>query len=201
MSRSAEITRKTRETEIQVLLNIDGTGKAIINTGIGFLDHMLELFAFHGLFDLNVQAKGDLKVDIHHTNEDIAICLGQAFKKALGDCAGIKRFGSAEVPMDQARAKVTVDISNRYAFSGLVFPNRAIPQSSEIKDGYSLDAGSDLLESFAKNMAINLHVDVISGADLHHILEAVFKALGIALDQATQIDPRRKEIPSTKGIL
>lgn len=193
MQRKAEIKRKTKETEITVSLKIDGKGKADINTGIGFLDHMLELFAFHGLFGLKVQAKGDLKVDIHHTNEDIGICLGQAFKEALGDCAGIRRFGSAEVPMDQARAKVAIDISNRYAFSGLKGPPP--------KENYSIEDASDLLDSFAKNIGMNLHVDIISGTDLHHVLEAVFKALGIALDQATQIDPRRKEVPSTKGIL
>ena len=196
--RKDTLKRKTKETEISVTLNVDGKGKANINTSIGFLDHMLELFTFHGLFDLDIQAKGDLKVDLHHTNEDIGICLGQAFKKVLGDCAGIKRFGSAEVPMDQARAKVAIDISNRYAFSGLKEPP---PGPVISKENYSLHDASDLLESFAKNMNINLHVDIISGTDLHHILESVFKALGIALDQATQIDPRRKEVPSTKGIL
>lgn len=198
MSRSAEVVRKTRETEIIVKLDIDGTGKSDIKTSIGFLDHMLELFSFHGLFDLNIQAKGDLNVDIHHTNEDLGICLGQAFKNALGECLGIKRFGSAEVPMDQARAKVAIDISNRFAFSGLQEPSTG-PLKSEEK--YSLHNASDFLESFAKKMDINLHIDLVSGTDLHHVLEAAFKALGIALDQATQIDPRRKEVPSTKGIL
>lgn len=198
MPRKAEFSRKTKETEIIVKINIDGKGKSKINTGIGFLDHMLELFAFHGLFDLDIQAKGDLKVDKHHTNEDIGICLGQVFKKALGDCAGIRRFGSADVPMDQARAKVAIDISNRYAFSGLKEPQPG-PVKSDID--YTLHHASDLLESFAKNLNMNLHVDLISGTELHHILEAMFKALGIALDQATQIDPRRKEVPSTKGIL
>jgi len=200
MQRKADVDRKTRETEISVKLNVDGKGEAGINTGIGFLDHMLELFAFHGLFDLSIEAKGDLKVDIHHTNEDIGICLGQAFKKALGDCTGIKRFGSTEVPMDQARAKVAIDISNRYAFSGPKLPGKGV-KILESKEKYSIDDADDLLDSFAKNMNINLHVDVISGTDLHHILEAVFKAFGIALDQATQIDPRRKAVPSTKGIL
>lgn len=198
MSRTAEVVRKTRETQITVKLNVDGTGKCSLKTSIGFLDHMLELFAFHGLFDLDIQAKGDLHVDMHHTNEDLGICLGQAFKKALDECVGIRRFGSAEVPMDQARAKVAIDISNRYAFSGLKEPATG-PLSSEEK--YSLHNASDFLESFAKKMDINLHVDLIAGTDLHHVLEAVFKALGVALDQATQIDPRRKEVPSTKGIL
>lgn len=196
MPRNAEIKRKTRETDITVKLKIDGKGKSTIDTGIGFLDHMLELFAFHGLFDLDVKATGDLKVDLHHTNEDIGICLGQAFKKALGDCAGIKRFGSAEVPMDKARAKVAVDISNRYAFT----PFNA-PGAIKSKEKYTLDDAGDMLDSFAKNMVMNLHVNIASGDDLHHVLEATFKAFGIALDQATQIDPRRKEVPSTKGIL
>ena len=199
MSRNAEFTRKTRETEIVVKLNVDGDGKSAIDTGIGFMDHMLELFSFHGLFDIAVTARGDLKVDIHHTNEDLGICLGQVFKKALGDCVGIKRFGSSEIPMDQARAKVSVDVSNRYAY------RMATPPGSGInilrKEGYSFEDGSDFFESFAKNLNINLHIDVISGTDLHHILEAIFKAMGVALDQATQIDPRRKEVPSTKGIL
>lgn len=196
MERKAEIKRKTRETEIVVSLNLDGAGKAKISTGIGFVDHMLELFSFHGLFDLDIQAKGDLNVDIHHTNEDLGICLGQAFKKALGDCAGIKRFGASEVPMDKARAKVVIDISNRYSFSGL-----DAGRDVKSREKYSLDDAGDLLDSFAKNMGINLHVDIIAGDDLHHIVEAIFKALGIALDQATQIDPRRKDVPSTKGIL
>ncbi|MEE8359429.1 MAG: imidazoleglycerol-phosphate dehydratase HisB [Candidatus Omnitrophota bacterium] len=199
MSRNAEFTRKTRETEIVVKLNVDGDGKSAIDTGIGFMDHMLELFSFHGLFDIAVTARGDLKVDIHHTNEDLGICLGQVFKKALGDCVGIKRFGSSEIPMDQARAKVSVNVSNRYAY------RIATPPGSDInhlrKEGYSFEDGSDFFESFAKNLNINLHIDVISGTDLHHILEAIFKAMGVALDQATQIDPRRKEVPSTKGIL
>ncbi len=191
--------RNTKETNIAVDLNVDGKGTAKIKTGIAFLDHMLGLFAFHGLFDLNlIVKKNDLDIDIHHTNEDIGISLGQAFKKALGDCAGIKRFGSAEVPMDKARAKITIDISNRYAFTGLEAPP---PGPIKAEENYTLHYASDFLESFAKNLNINLHVDLISGTDLHHILEATFKAFGSALDKATQIDPRRKGIPSTKGIL
>jgi len=193
--RTAEIKRKTKETDISGRLTVDGKGKSDIKTGIGFLDHMLELFAFHGLFDLELRAKGDLKVDLHHTNEDVGIALGIAFKKALGDCRGIKRFGSGEVPMDQARAKVVVDISNRYAFKF------SIGSPLSPKEKYSLNDGSDFLESFAKKLNMNLHVEILSGTDLHHVLEAVFKAFGIALDQATQLDPRRKDIPSTKGII
>lgn len=193
--REAKIKRKTKETDISGRLVIDGKGKTDIKTSIGFLDHMLELFTFHGLFDLELKAAGDLNVDRHHTNEDIGICLGKAFKEALGDCKGIRRFGSAEIPMDQARAKVTIDISNRYAFNFRC--NSPVPS----KENYSLDDGSDFLESFAKKLNINLHVEIMSGTDLHHVLEAVFKAFGVALDQATQVDPRRKDIPSTKGII
>ena len=193
--REAVIKRKTKETDISGKLVLDGKGKSDIKTGIGFLDHMLELFAFHGLFDITLKAKGDLNVDVHHTNEDIGICMGKAFKDALGDCKGIKRFGSADVPMDKAQAKVVVDISNRYAFQKKA---EAMPSGSE--KGYSFDDGMDFLDSFAKKLNMNLHIET-SGDDLHHVLEAVFKAFGVALDQATQIDPRRKDIPSTKGVI
>jgi len=206
--RKAKILRKTTETKIVGELVIDGTGKASVSTGIGFLDHMLTLFAFHGLFDLKLRAKGDLKVDMHHTNEDIAICLGQAFKKALGACHGIRRFGSSEVPMDHARAKVAIDISNRASYQGIVFKDRDVqPELSSIKsnkpsENYSMEDGNDFFDTFAKNLGINLHIDIIAGSDMHHMLEAIFKALGIALDRATEIDPRRKKaVPSTKGIL
>jgi imidazoleglycerol-phosphate dehydratase len=196
--RSAAFKRKTTETDISGAFVIDGTGKTGINTGIGFLDHMLTLFAFHGLFDLTVKAKGDLKVDMHHTNEDVAICLGKAFKQALGDCKGIKRYGSKEVPMDAAAAKSMVDIGGRYAFAW------RMPSYSETlpsAESYSIEDGKDFLDTFAKNAAINLHVDVYAGQDVHHVLEAVFKAFGIALDEATQVDTRRKGVPSTKGTI
>ena len=196
--RTVPINRKTTETKIEGQLNIDGKGKTDIKTGIGFLDHMLDLFTFHGLFDLTLKAKGDLNVDIHHTNEDIGISLGIAFKKALGACKGIKRFGSAEVPMDNARAKVVVDISNRYAFQKKLETNYSAFKAEE---GYTFDDGMDFLDSFAKKLGMNLHVEISSGGDLHHVLEAVFKALGVAMDQATQIDARRGDIPSTKGII
>ncbi len=196
--RSAKIKRKTTETDITGELIIDGKGKADIKTGIGFLDHMLTLFAFHGLFDLTLEAKGDLNVDTHHTNEDIAICLGKALKAALGDCKGIRRFGSKEVPMDLASAKVRVDIGGRYAFLWKT-PTAAPAEYVWKEEGYSLAEGKDFFDTFAKNANINLHIEVYSGEDLHHVLEAVFKALGIALDEATQIDVRRKGVPSTKG--
>lgn len=196
--RESLIRRKTTETDISGKLVIDGSGKADIKTGIGFLDHMLTLFTFHGLFDLDLKVKGDLKVDIHHTNEDAAICLGKAFRQALGDCKGIKRYGSKEIPMDMAAAKVMVDIGGRYAFAW------RMPSYSETlpaPENYSIDHGKDFLDTFAKNAAINMHIDVYSGQDVHHVLEAIFKALGIALDEATQIDVRRKGVPSTKGTI
>jgi imidazoleglycerol-phosphate dehydratase len=196
--RSANVKRKTTETDIAGKLVLDGKGKTDVKTGIGFLDHMLTLFAFHGLFDLTLKAKGDLNVDSHHTNEDVAICMGKAFKEALGDCAGIKRYGSKEVPMDQSAAKVMVDIGGRYAFRWI------IPKYSETlapSERYSIDDGKDFLDTFAKSANINLHVEIYSGQDVHHVLEAVFKAFGIAMDEATQIDARRKGVPSTKGTI
>jgi imidazoleglycerol-phosphate dehydratase len=192
--RKAAVRRETKETEIAVELNIDGSGKAKINTGIAFLDHMLELFAYHGFFDLKISAKGDLMVDIHHTNEDIGIVLGEAFKKALSAKKGIRRFGSSSVPMEDAVANVTVDISGRGFFQGE-------PRVCE-SQGYSFNDANHFFEAFAKKMGINLHIQLMSAnPDLHTNLEPIFKGLGIALDQATQIDPRRKGVPSTKGII
>ena len=199
-ARTANIKRKTKETDISGKLVIDGKGNTEIDTGIGFMDHMLILFAFHGLFDLAIKAKGDLKVDIHHTNEDVAICLGKAFKDALGDCRGIRRFGSKEVPMDLASAKVTIDIGGRYAFAWRM-PTMTLPENVSRKEGYSLEDGRDFLDTFVKNANLNLHVEVYSGQDTHHILEAIFKALGLAMDEATQIDARRKGVPSSKGVI
>jgi len=195
--RIAEVLRKTKETDIKVKINIDGSGKAKINTGIGLLDHMLELFAFHGLFDLDIVAKGDLKVDIHHTNEDVGIVLGDAFKKALGDKEGIKRSGEASWPMEDVEATALVDISGRGFFNGI----KTSLANCE-GDGYSFEYANHFFESFAKRLGMNLNIKV-SGAnlDLHTNLEPIFKALGKALDQATQIDPRRKGIPSTKGVI
>ncbi len=206
--RKAKIDRKTTETKVTGELVIDGGGKGSIATGIGFLDHMLTLFAFHGLFDLKLKVKGDLEVDMHHTNEDVAICLGQAFKKALGACKGIRRFGSSEVPMDEARARVTIDIGNRFSYDGIKFrdateePDLSSMRSNNPGENYSMEDGNDFLKTLAQNLGMNLHVDIISRSDVHHMLEAIFKALGIAMDHATEIDPRRKKaVPSTKGIL
>jgi len=201
--RKAKIVRKTKETEIICNLNIDGEGKAKIKTGIDFFDHMLELFAFHGLFDLEIKAKGDLKVDLHHTNEDVGIVLGQAFRKALGDMQGIRRFGFASVPMEGVVANVTVDISGR-GFYRLVpwktmYSEKLQPEEQE---AYKFKEAMHFFDSFAKHSGINLNIKVEPvSQDLHTTLEPVFKALGLALDQATQIDPRRKGIPSTKGII
>jgi imidazoleglycerol-phosphate dehydratase len=196
--RTAEKKRKSHETDISLKLNLDGTGKSQIKTGIGLLDHMLELFTFHGLFDLEIEAKGDLQVDIHHTNEDIGIVLGQAFKDALGDKKGIKRFGSASVPMESVLAKVTVDISGRGHFAG--GGNFVLPSEEDIK--YSKMAFDHFWELFAKHSGINMIIE-ISGPtiDVHTLLEPIFKALGLALRQAVEIDPRRKDVPSTKGII
>lgn len=198
--RTAVIERKTRETDISVKLNIDGDGKSKIDTGIGLLDHMLELFCFHGLFDLTLKARGDLKVDIHHTNEDTGIVLGGAFKKALGAKKGIKRFGFAIVPMEEVVANVTADISGRGHFKlNVKKTGYEIPKDQE---GYSFKDAEHFLDGFAKHLGANLNVSLESpGPDLHTNLEPIFKALGLALDLATQIDPRRKSIPSTKGVI
>jgi len=202
--RKTSYERKSKETQIALVLNMDGRGKTDIVTTIGFLDHMLTLLAYHGHFDLALKATGDTHVDNHHLNEDVGIALGEAFKKALGDCKGIMRMASAEVPMDMVSAKVLVDLSNRPAFR---FREMRGTGSETIKDedGYSMHYAKDFLESFAKKLAMNLHVEISgeqSMVDMHHYLEAVFKALGVAMDRATRIDPRREgEVPSSKGIL
>ncbi|MEA3489582.1 MAG: imidazoleglycerol-phosphate dehydratase [Candidatus Omnitrophota bacterium] len=202
-ARKTSYERKSKETQIKIpLLNVDGSGKTNISTSIGFLDHMLTLFAYHGYFDLELSASGDTQVDRHHLNEDLGIALGEAFKKALGDCRGITRTASAEVPMDMARAKVLIDLSNRDAFSFTESTSTGYPVPTDDKEGYSIDMAKDMLESFTKNLRLNLHIEIGGDGDLHHYLEAVFKALGIALDRATRVDQRRAgEIPSSKGIL
>lgn len=199
--RVAIVKRKTKETDITVKVNIDGAGKTKIDTGIGLLDHMLELFAFHGLFDLEVNAKGDLKVDIHHTNEDVGIVLGDAFKKALGDMKGIKRSGYFSWPMEDIVADIAVDISGRGFFKEIV-REKGSSKDIEDKDGYSFTYANHFFESFAKKLGMNLSIKLTGvNSDLHTNLEPIFKALGKALDQATQVDPRRKGIPSTKGVI
>lgn len=197
--RISEKIRKTKETEISVKLNIDGTEKRKIKTGIGLLDHMLDLFAYWGYFDLEVIVNwGDFNIDIHHTNEDVGIVLGQAFKEALGDKKGINRIGSASAPMEEVTASVAVDISGRGSFK-LLKPGQAADSD---KEGYAIKDAEHFFESFAKHLGMNLNIKIDNfSQDLHTTLEPVFKALGIALDQATQIDPRRKGIPSTKGVI
>lgn len=199
--REASKTRKSRETNITIKLNIDGSGNTKINSGISFLDHMLELFAFWGHFDLEViTTEADLKVDIHHTNEDLGIVLGQVFKEALADKVGINRIGFSSVPMEDVTASVNVDISGRGSFKLNVGPGAWSYPSSQ--DGYELKYAEHFFEAFAKQLGMNLNIKIENpNQDLHATLEPVFKALGIALDQATQIDPRRRGIPSTKGVI
>jgi imidazoleglycerol-phosphate dehydratase len=193
--RTANISRYTNETQIDLGLSLDGTGAAQIDTGIGFFDHMLHHVAHHGLFDLTVKAAGDLHVDAHHTIEDVAICLGRALDEALGDRKGIVRMGSAYVPMDEALARVVVDLSGRaYAVIQADFDTPLMGQMPT-----SLVA--HVLESIAFNAKMNLHAAVLYGRDDHHKAEALFKALGRALSEAVMIDPRRGGVPSTKGTL
>ncbi len=205
--RTAKISRKTKETAITVNLLIDGKGKADIKTGIGFLDHMLTLFAKHGFFDLTVNAKGDLDVDIHHTNEDVGITLGSAFKKALGDKKGITRFGDSFVPMDGCLVRVVADISNRPSLHIHYKTKRGIENllaNLTIGDSvkYSFVNLEQFSQAFVMNAGINMHIEILAfDKDLHHLMEAVFKAMGRSLDEATQIDKRAKGVPSTKGRL
>lgn len=197
--RKAPIKRKTKETDIKLKLNIDGKGVSKIATGIAFLDHMLELFSKHGLFDLELSAKGDLQVDMHHTNEDIAICLGQAFAKALGDKKGIRRFGDKTVPMDEALVRVVIDISGR-PFLNPVWAEKPF-QVGEV-EGYNLEYVRQFFQSFVNNFPITVNISILaSGPDTHHLLEALFKAMARSLDEATGLDPRVKGVPSTKGRL
>ena len=194
--RTAEIHRKTNETEIRVRLNLDGSGQRQVATGIGFLDHMLEHIAVHGLFDLEVQAQGDLHIDVHHTVEDCALALGMAFDQALGERRGITRLASAYVPMDEALAFVALDLSGR------PYPLIQAEWHTPAVGGIPTSLFPHFLESLAISMRANLHARVLYGRDDHHQAEALFKARGRALDSATQLDPRRgAAVPSTKGSL
>ncbi|MFC0274648.1 imidazoleglycerol-phosphate dehydratase HisB [Metabacillus herbersteinensis] len=195
MTRIASIDRKTNETNISLSLAIDGEGKSDLTTDVPFMNHMLDLFAKHGQFDLTVNADGDVEIDDHHTTEDIGICLGQAFREALGDKKGIKRYGNAFVPMDEALAQVVVDLSNRphFELKG-EFP-------SEKVGSFDTELVHEFLWKFALEARINLHVIVHYGRNTHHMIEAVFKALARALDEASIVDPRIKGVPSTKGML
>jgi imidazoleglycerol-phosphate dehydratase len=194
--REAQIHRKTRETDIRIKLNLDGSGQDHIQTGLGFLDHMLRHIALHGMFDLEVACKGDLEIDTHHTIEDCALALGQAFDQALSERSGIKRIASAFVPMDETLARVVVDLSGRpYAVFQAEWQGATIGQMP-------VTMVRHFFSSFAVASRCNLHAHLLYGKDDHHGAEALFKALGRALDEATQIDPRREgSIPSTKGTL
>jgi imidazoleglycerol-phosphate dehydratase len=193
--RQATVELTTRESSIKLTLNVDGSGKAQIDTGIGFLDHMLTLLAGHGLFDLEVKATGDLHVDEHHTAEDTLICLGKAFDQALGDRRGIVRTAHSYVPMDESLALVAVDLSGRpYCVFNAEF---VTPRLGTL----GTDLIFHLFESFAIHARINLHAQVLYGRNDHHKVEALFKGLARALDAATQLDARRQDVPSTKGTL
>jgi imidazoleglycerol-phosphate dehydratase len=195
MGRSALIERNTKETKIKVDLALDGQGRLDIDTGLGFFDHMLTHVGFHGFFDLTIKARGDLEVDQHHTVEDVGICLGQAFAQALGDKKGIFRYGHAFVPMDEALARVVLDFSNRpiVVVTGQDFPGEP--------GGFGLQLAKEFWRAFSLHAGVTLHVDLCYGENDHHILEAAFKALGRALDQAVSLDPRNKGVASTKGVL
>jgi len=195
MSRSANIERVTNETRIRLELNVDGCGKGAICTSVPFLDHMLNLFARHGLFDLTVEASGDIDIDFHHTVEDIGIVLGEAFKQALGDKKGIRRYGQATVPMDETLASVAIDISGRpYLVYHVTLPKVKIGE-------FDVELAREFFQAFVNHCGLNLHINVMYGDNVHHIIEACFKAVARAMDVATQLDPRVEGVMSTKGVL
>jgi len=194
--RTATVTRKTAETEVAVTLNLDGTGKAKLATGVPFLDHMLDQVARHGMFDLDVAAKGDLHIDAHHTVEDVGITLGQALAKAVGDRKGIRRFGHAYVPLDEALSRVVVDFSGR---PGLEFH---VPFTRALIGEFDVDLVHEFFQGFVNHAQVTLHVDNLRGANAHHQAETAFKAFGRALRMAVEPDPRAAgTVPSTKGTL
>jgi imidazoleglycerol-phosphate dehydratase len=196
MSRSAEVARQTKETTIRVRLDLDGTGRAAVKTGIGFFDHMLEALARHSLCDLDVEASGDLHVDAHHTIEDVGIVLGQALAQALGDRRGIRRYGAATVPLDEALARVVVDVSGRPFLAYHAEP----PTWQQLGD-YDVALTPEFFRALATHGGLTLHVDLLRGRNAHHVVEAVFKAAARALGDATRLDPRVTDVPSTKGAL
>ena len=193
--RTADVKRKTKETDIALSLNLDGAGKVAVQTGVGFFDHMLDHIGRHGLFDLTVKAKGDLAVDGHHTVEDVGICLGQALLEAVGDKRSIRRYGHFSLPMDEALAGVAVDLSGRFS---LVFN---VAFTGPTVGDFDVELVEEFLRALAANAKMNLHVNVPYGTNNHHIAEAIFKALGKALRMAVEPDPREKGVPSTKGVL
>jgi imidazoleglycerol-phosphate dehydratase len=193
--RKATIERNTSETKIKLDFNIDGTGQVKLDTGMPFFDHMLDLFTRHGLFDLELKVDGDLDIDYHHSVEDVGICLGQAFKKALDDGKQINRYASGLIPMDESLAQIAIDICNR---PSLQFSPK-LPQGMTGK--FDSELVLEFFNAFVNNARISLHIGVTSGDNLHHMIEACFKGFGIILDRATQIDPRKTGVPSTKGVL
>jgi imidazoleglycerol-phosphate dehydratase len=195
MARKGKVERKTKESDIQVELELEGTGKAEVDTGMPFLNHMLDSFSRHGFFDLKLKAKGDLEVDYHHTVEDVGLALGQAFKESLGDKQGIRRFGEASCPLDETLAKVVVDISGRpyLSYNVKIRPGRV--------GNFDTDLPHEFFGAFANQLGMNLHIDVIRGENPHHIIEACFKAFARAMDMATQRDSRIEGVLSTKGSL
>jgi imidazoleglycerol-phosphate dehydratase len=194
-TRAAEVRRRTKETDVRVRLVLDGTGQSKVSTGVAFLDHMLELFARHGLFDLEIECRGDLHIDDHHSVEDVAITLGQALAEALGDKAGIARYGSAIVPMDEALCRSVIDLSGRFY---LVYE---VETRRQMIGNFSVELAEHFWRSLAEAARCNLHIDCLRGRNTHHILEGTFKATARALRQSVELDPRVKGVPSTKGVL
>ena len=193
--RTASVVRKTKETDIQIELSLDGSGQYDVSTGVPFFDHMLESFAKHGLFDLKVAAKGDLEVDLHHTVEDVGIALGDAIRQALGSAEGIRRFGSAVLPMAEAKVEVAVDISNRpYLVYHVELANDRI-------GAFDPALTEDFLQALSQNAGLDLHVDMRYGRNPHHVIEAVFKGTARALCGALEVDPRQTGLPTVKGAL
>ena len=194
MARKAKIERKTKETDIKITLDLDGTGVYSIKSGVPFMDHMFSHIAKHGFFDLTLRARGDTHIDDHHTVEDLGIAFGQALKNALGASRGIRRYGAATVPMDETLAEVVMDLSGR---PYLVY-NVDLPKKYKLKE-FDPGLAEDFFRSVVNHAGMNLHVNLLYGRDVHHMLEGIFKAFGRALDQATSIDPRIKGVLSTKG--
>lgn len=195
MARQAQVTRNTNETQISVSLNLDGSGQSSLATGVPFLDHMLDQIARHGIFDLEVAAKGDLHIDAHHTVEDIGITIGQAFAKAVGDKKGVRRYGHAYVPLDEALSRVVVDMSGRPGIEFKVdFVRARIGE-------FDVDLAHEFFQGFINHALVTLHVDNLRGDNAHHQAETVFKAFGRALRMAVELDPRMQGVPSTKGTL
>ena len=195
MSRSAEIERRTKETEIQITIDLDGRGISSVDTSIPFLDHMFELMAAHGFMDLTVRAKGDTEIDYHHTVEDLGICLGQAISKALGEKKAIKRYGHAIVPMDEALAQVVIDISSRPYLS------YKVNLETSLTGQFDVGILTEFFRALVNHAGLSMHIELVSGDDPHHSAEAIFKAFARAFDQASQREERLEGVPSTKGLL